>query len=189
MCDDGAERSSKDDSEDMNETEQLTKDEVFEVLSSSRRRQILYHLHRRGGEADLRDLARDTARAENVDSITDDVVKRLYISLYQTHVPKLEKVGVVRYDSDDKVVVLTDRVTDIAHVLNKEIEPNRQWSLYYVLLAITGIGLAIAQVSGVAPAVTTLPFVVVLLALATFQYYETEVRDHGYGFLEQIVSE
>ncbi|MFC5277838.1 hypothetical protein ACFPM1_03515 [Halorubrum rubrum] len=173
----------------MNETETLTKDEVFEVLSSSRRRQILYHLHRRGGEADLRDLARDTARAENVDSVTDDVVKRLYISLYQTHVPKLEKVGVVRYDSDDKSVVLTDRVADVARVLNEEIEPHRRWSLYYALLAITGLGLSIGQLGGVAPPVTTLPFVVVLLSLAVFQYYETEVREHEYDFLERIVSD
>ncbi|MFC5135070.1 MULTISPECIES: DUF7344 domain-containing protein [Haloferacaceae] len=173
----------------MNETEKLTKDEVFEVLSSSRRRQILYHLHRRGGEADLRDLARDTAGAEKVDPITDDVVKRLYISLYQTHVPKLEKVGVVRYDSDDKSVVLTNRVTDIARVLNVEIEPSRQWSLYYALLAVTGLGLSLAQLSGFAPSVTTLPFVVVLLLLAMFQYYETEIREHEYDFLERIVSD
>lgn len=173
----------------MTETENLTKDEVFEVLSSSRRRQMLYNLHRRGGEADLRDLARDTATAENIDPVTDDVIKRLYISLYQTHVPKLEKSGLVRYDSDDKTVSLTDRVTDIAHVLNEDIEPDRRWSLYYVLLAISGLGLSIAQLSGIAPAVTTLPFVVLLLLFAGFQYYESEVRDHEYEFLERIVSE
>ncbi|MFW6317032.1 MAG: DUF7344 domain-containing protein [Halorubrum sp.] len=169
--------------------EEITKDEVFEVLSSSRRRLILYHLHRRGGRAVLRDLASDTAKAESEDDVDDDVVKRFYISLYQTHVPKLEEVGLVRYDSDSKTVSLTDRIEEVEAILETESEPERRWALYYGALAVVGSALAVAQLLGAFPPATSIVFVAALLLLAAFQYYETEVKQREYHFLEQLVNE
>jgi len=168
-------------------TKELTKDEVFEVLSSSRRRRILYHLHRRGGTADLRTLARDTAVDETGESVGDDVVKRFYISLYQTHVPKLEEVGVVEYDSDEKTVSLTDQVENIGHVLNHDIDPERQWASYYGGLALFGVLLAVGQILGVIPALTSLLFAGAVLGLALYQYYETNAKTMEYSFLEHLV--
>ncbi|WP_435074253.1 DUF7344 domain-containing protein [Halorubrum sp. HHNYT27] len=169
--------------------EEITKDEVFEVLSSSRRRLILYNLHRRGGRAVLRDLARDTAEAESDDEVDDDVVKRFYISLYQTHVPKLEEVGLVQYDSDTKTVSLTDRIEDVEAVLNPESDPERPWALYYGALAVVGSGLAVVQLSGIAPPVTSIGFAAAVLLLAMYQYYERELKRREYHFLEQLVND
>ncbi|MFD1600091.1 DUF7344 domain-containing protein [Halobellus rarus] len=173
----------------MNTTEELTKDEVFEVLSSSRRRRILYHLHRRGGVADLRTLARDTAVDETGEPVEDDVVKRFYISLYQTHVPKLEEVGIVEYDSDDKSVSLTDRVEEIARVLNHDVGPDRQWAYYYGGLALLGALLAIGQIAGALPPGTSLLFAGAVLVLALYQYYETRVKAKEYSFLEHLIND
>ncbi|WP_050031931.1 DUF7344 domain-containing protein [Halorubrum halophilum] len=173
----------------MNSTEELTKDEVFEVLSSSRRRQILYHLHRRGGRADLRSLARDTATDETDEPVDNDVVKRFYISLYQTHVPKLEQVGLVEYDGDEKTVTLTDRVADVAHVLNEDVEPDRQWAVYYGALAVVGVAIGIAQLLSAVSALPSLAFAVSVMSLAAFQYYETAIKRAEYTFLEQLVTE
>lgn len=173
----------------MNTTEELTKDDVFEVLSSSRRRRILYHLHRRGGTADLRTLARDTAVDETGESVEDDVVKRFYISLYQTHVPKLEEVGIVRYDSDEKTVSLTDRVEDIARVLNHDVGPDRQWATYYGGLAAFGVLLAVGQILGAIPPTTSLLFAGAVLTLALYQYYETNVKAVEYSFLEHLIND
>lgn len=169
--------------------EEITKDEVFEVLSSSRRRLILYHLHRRGGSAVLRDLASDTAKAESEDEVDDDIVKRFYISLYQTHVPKLEEVGLVRYDSDTKTVSLTDRIREVESILETESSPDRPWPVYYGALAVVGSAIATAQLSGVAPPATSVAFAATLLLLAVFQYYETEIKQPDYHFLEQLVSD
>ena len=168
---------------------EMTKDEVFEVLSSSRRRLILYHLYRRGGEAGLRDLASDTAEAEREGDIDDEVIKRFYISLYQTHVPKLEDVGLVRYDGETKTVTLTDRVGEIESVLGSESEPERRWSIYYGALAVIGSVLAAAQVLGALPPETTIVFAAALLLLAAFQYYETEIKQNGSDFLEQLIND
>ncbi|WP_128905546.1 DUF7344 domain-containing protein [Halorubrum amylolyticum] len=176
----------------MNSTEELTKDEVFEVLSSSRRRQILYHLHRRGGRADLRSLARDTAADETNgtdEPVDSDVVKRFYISLYQTHVPKLEQVGLVRYDADEKTVTLTDRVEDVARVLNEDVDPDRQWALYYGALAVVGVAIGVVQVLSAVSALPSLVFAVSVMSLATFQYYETAVKRGEYTFLERLVTD
>lgn len=176
----------------MNSTEELTKDEVFEVLSSSRRRQILYHLHRRGGRANLRTLARDTATDETDEtdeSVDNDVVKRFYISLYQTHVPKLEQVGLVEYDGDEKTVTLTDRVEDVARVLNEDVEPDRQWAVYYGALAVAGVAIGVAQLLSTVSALPSLVFAVAVMSLAAFQYYETAVKRGEYTFLEQLVKD
>jgi len=176
----------------MNSTEELTKDEVFEVLSSSRRRQILYHLHRRGGSADLRALARDTATEETGatdEPVDSDVVKRFYISLYQTHIPKLEQVGLVRYDGDEKTVTLTDRVEDVARVLNEDVEPDRQWAVYYGALALIGVAIGVAQLLSAVSALPSLVFAGSVMSLAAFQYYETAVKRGEYTFLERLVSD
>jgi len=173
----------------MNSTEELTKDEVFEVLSSSRRRQILYHLHRRGGSANLRALARDTAADETDESVDNDAVKRFYISLYQTHVPKLEQVGLVEYDGDEKTVTLTDRVADVARVLNEDIVPDRQWAVYYGALAVVGVAIGVVQFLSPVSALPSLVFAVSVMSLAAFQYYETVVKRGEYSFLEQLVAD
>lgn len=173
----------------MNSTEELTKDEVFEVLSSSRRRQILYHLHRRDGRADLRTLARDTAAEEVGDPVDDDVVKRFYISLYQTHVPKLEQTGLVEYDSDEKSVVLTDRVSDIARVLNEDLGSNRQWATYYAVAALVGVLIGVGQLLWGVSVLSSLVFAGAILSLAAFQYYETSIKHVEYTFLEQLVTD
>lgn len=173
----------------MNVMEKMTKDEVFEVLSSSRRRLILYHLHRRGGEAELRDLAGDTAEAEKEGDIDDDVVKRFYISLYQTHVPRLKEVGLVQHDSDNNVVSLTDNIEEIEGVLGSESEPERRWWTYYGVLALLGSVLAGAQVVGALPPEASVVFAVVLLLLAVFQYYETEFKENEYSFIRDLIDE
>jgi hypothetical protein len=169
--------------------EEITKDEVFEVLSSSRRRLILYHLHRRGGRAVLRDLAKDTAEAESDDEVDDDVVKRFYISLYQTHVPKLEEVGLVRYDGENKTVSMTERIEEVEDILETDDDSGRSWALYYGVLGVVGGLLALTQVINALPPTANIPFAVALLLLASFQYYETEVKREEYHFLEQLVSD
>lgn len=57
----------------------------------------------------LADLADEVAARENGTPITQtsaEEVKRIYISLYHTHVPKLEAADVVRYSQDQDMVAL-----------------------------------------------------------------------------------
>jgi DNA-binding transcriptional ArsR family regulator len=87
-----------------------SKDELFQILSNSRRRYIIYYLAEVGGEMSLKQLATKIAAAES-DTTESEVApeerQRVYISLYQTHLPKLEETGVAVYDEDERTVTLT----------------------------------------------------------------------------------
>lgn len=85
---------------------ELEKDVVFELLKNHRRRNVLTHI-RDHGETALGDLAEAIAAEENDTTVTDlsaDERKRVYIGLYQTHLPKMDGAGVVEYDQNRGVV-------------------------------------------------------------------------------------
>lgn len=80
----------------------LSKDVVFEILKNQRRRRVLQYL-RDNAETELGTLAEAIAAAENettVEELSADERKRVYIGLYQTHLPKMDDAGVVTYDQD-----------------------------------------------------------------------------------------
>jgi len=84
-------------------------DAMFGALSNSRRREALRCLGEYDEPLALADLADEVAVAERGGPITDiraEVVKRVYVSLYHTHVPKLEDAGLVRYDQERDIVAL-----------------------------------------------------------------------------------
>lgn len=59
----------------------------------------------------LADLAAEIAsreRDEPDETGREEYVKRVQISLYHSHIPQLEEIGVVDFDADDKTVSLDD---------------------------------------------------------------------------------
>ncbi len=66
-------------------------DDFFEILASPRRRYILHCLRTHDSPLALADVADEVAVYENESNITDisaEEIKRVYISLYHTHIPK-----------------------------------------------------------------------------------------------------
>lgn len=117
----------------------LSPDDVFEILSNARRRTMIHYLHQQHGHADLSDIADHIAAWEydtTHDQITSDQRRRVYISLYQTHLPKLAEYGIVDYDEDEKTVRLTSRVKDVDRFLYIEDQKMNRWWLAYIALAI-----------------------------------------------------
>ncbi len=79
----------------------LSKDTVFEALTNSRRRATLNYLDENDGAANIGNLAEYIAAAENGISeleLTSAQRKRVYIGLYQCHLPKLDEMGIVEFD-------------------------------------------------------------------------------------------
>lgn len=92
--------------------EPLDQDTIFELLSNSRRRFVLHYLRHADGSVQLTTLADELAAWENgieIDDLSSQQRKRVYVSLYQTHLEKLSDTGVIEYDSDEGVIELTDR--------------------------------------------------------------------------------
>ncbi|WP_440991892.1 DUF7344 domain-containing protein [Haloarchaeobius baliensis] len=120
------------------EGEGLTQDVVFDILSNSRRRFILSRLQERDEPIELMDLANEIAAWENdttVEELTDKQSKRVYVSVYQTHVPKLESVGLITYDPDSGLIELSDSAREIDRYMPDEEEPEPPWHRYYIALA------------------------------------------------------
>lgn len=113
---------------------QLSKDEVFHILQTERRRIVLDHLRTTDGPVRLRDLAEHVAAREHdvtVPEVTSDQRQRVYISLYQNHLPKLDEGGVIRYDKDRGIVVATATVRAFAPFLDDPEKRKNPWPSRY----------------------------------------------------------
>ncbi|WP_042663193.1 hypothetical protein [Haloferax sp. ATB1] len=162
----------------------LSKDELFRILSNSRRRQILYFLHRAGEAISLKQLAAMVAARENgtaVEDVTDEERQRVYISLYQTHLPKLESAGLVDYDDEERSVELVSNVAKRGFFWMQS-DARESWSRYYALLGalswvlILGVwaglpGFALVSWSAIAV------FVSAALLVLVFAQYLSEQRE------------
>jgi len=85
-------------------------DVIFDILKNRRRRDVLLYLDQNGDEAMLDTLAEAIAAEENdvreVD-VDSSQRKRVYISLYQAHLPKMDDAGAIAYDKSRGTVRLT----------------------------------------------------------------------------------
>jgi DNA-binding transcriptional ArsR family regulator len=120
---------------------EVAKDTLFDLLSSPRRRFILYYLHEVSPETTLQDLADEVGAWEYdkaVEDLTRQESKRVYVSLYQTHIPKLAQSGIIEYDSDTGEISLTDHVDEFGPYLGWE-ERSRSWQPIYLGLAAVSI--------------------------------------------------
>lgn len=101
---------------------ELSQDVIFDVLSSSRRRYVLYYLSQHEEPVELPSLAEEVAAWETestVEELSSQERKRVYVSLYQTHIPKLQEVGLVDYDQDSGEVSLTEESDQIQGFLRE----------------------------------------------------------------------
>lgn len=122
------------------ETSRLSQDEVYHLLSNPRRRFIISHL-RDTESVGLQELASTVAAWENDTSpeqLTDQQKKRVYVSLYQTHIPKLEDAGIITYDDETSQIYLQDNVEQLERYLPESEDAGRDWRRIYLGLAAVG---------------------------------------------------
>ncbi|ELY37377.1 hypothetical protein C498_00795 [Haloferax volcanii DS2] len=68
-----------------------------------------------------------------IEDVTDEERQRVYISLYQTHLPKLESAGLVDYDEEERSVELVPNVAKRGFFWMQS-GVSESWSRYYALL-------------------------------------------------------
>lgn len=132
---------------------EMSPDLVFDILSNTRRRMVLYYLRQYGGSATVQELADEIAAMENdveIEELTRQQQKRVYVSLYQTHLPKLEESGISEYDDEREEVRLTGRANEIDHYLTTSENSTYPWQTHYLALAIFGGLLLVLSAAGVA---------------------------------------
>ena len=110
----GGQSSSPDESasDDRGPSEQeLPLDVTFEILKNRRRRLVLDYLREADETVRIGELAEHIAAIENdipVQQLNSQQRKRVYIGLYQCHLPKMDDAGVVDFNQDRGLVDLTD---------------------------------------------------------------------------------
>lgn len=106
--------------------EVLTEDAMFGLLSNVRRRRLIYLLSATDGSVGLGDLARQLAEMETGGALDESTYWRVYVSIYQTHIPKLERYGLVSY-SDDERLVVSGEINGLMHLLEGSDEAPWLW--------------------------------------------------------------
>ncbi|NUC73168.1 hypothetical protein HTZ84_12735 [Haloterrigena sp. SYSU A558-1] len=129
---------------DTEESDPLSKGEIFEVLRNQRRRYVLQYLKQDGRPVALGDLAQQVAAWEYdtiPEKVTPEQRKRVYTTLQQTHLPKMDKSGILVFDSETGVIEATDRTRDISVYL--EIVPGREFAWRELYLSLGAISSAL----------------------------------------------
>lgn len=124
----------------------IPRDELFQLLSSARRRYAIHALYRAGGELDLATLADAVTRTE-VGATDPDDVRRVHSSLTTTHLPRLAAAGVVEYDGDR---VALSRGVRRHGILGSQTASTR-WPLWYGLLGVLVMLSTFAVAVGLVP--------------------------------------
>ncbi|RQG99917.1 DUF7344 domain-containing protein [Natrarchaeobius oligotrophus] len=124
--------------------EDLSKGEIFEVLRNQRRRYVLHYLKQDGRPVELGDLAQQVAAWEyetTLEGVTPEQRKRVYTTLQQTHLPKMDEAGILAFDSDAGRIEATDRTRDITVYL--EIVPGHEFAWRELYLSLGAVGCAL----------------------------------------------
>jgi hypothetical protein len=102
---------------------------------------VLYSLHQSGGSIGKKELADQIATMENdipLSELTSQQRKRVYVSLYQTHLPKMAEMNAIKYDKEEGIINLTDQTDEIYKYLTTPEEPSYSWRFHYLVLAAAG---------------------------------------------------
>lgn len=105
---------------DFGTSEQFSKSDIFGVLQNDRRRNVLQILNENGGQS-LRSISEDIARIEaGSKEPASNLRKSIYISLHQTHLPKMEQLGIISYDREKDLVKLLPAAQDFNFYLETD---------------------------------------------------------------------
>lgn len=152
---------------------QIPIESVFNILRNSRRRAVLDHLRTGDGASTLKELAEQIAAEENnldVDQLSSQQRKRVYISLYQNHLKKMAEAGFIEYDSDRGTVELREYPTLAVYLASDDQdEPWHRYVAVFAILVATVSSLWIVLTSSVCAMVLTSISVPVFLGTAVIE--------------------
>ncbi|WP_331233389.1 DUF7344 domain-containing protein [Natronorarus salvus] len=132
----------------MNSARRFDEGEIHDILRNDRRRAVITVLDERGGSATIRELSERIATLEsNEDPPPRNLRQSVYVSLHQTHLPKLDALDIVDYDTDTKRVELREESADVkAHMGSPE--PDR-WPFQLVIgVSVLGSVFSVAVLAG-----------------------------------------
>ena len=138
----------------------VSPDQGFDLLSNHRRRYTLHHLTRTERQtAEIGELSERIAAWENdvhVRNVSSAERKRVYTSLQQVHLPRMDEMDVVDFDDRSGTVELGPAAEDLDVYLEVVTGGDIPWSQFYLGLAAVNVALLVAVAVGAQP-LTLLP--------------------------------
>jgi hypothetical protein len=150
-------------------TQQLSRDETFDILSSQRRRSVIHFLNQRGGSVELQEISTQLAAWETgkpIDQLIKAERKRVYTSLRQVHLPVLDENNIIEFDTQQKTVTLAPTANTLDVYFDIVPENDVSWSKYYAGLSGLSVVLAISVLLELYP-LTLLPDISWTVFMAT----------------------
>ncbi|WP_135662370.1 DUF7344 domain-containing protein [Halorhabdus rudnickae] len=106
-------------------------DRVFEILKNQRRRYVLRYLSDIDGQVRLGELAEQIAAWEyekDVRQISSQERKRVYVGLYQSHLPKMDDAGVISYNKSRGTIEIGENIAFFEQYLPVDDQSTKQSS-------------------------------------------------------------
>ena len=122
-----------------NQQVQLSKSDIFGVLQNDRRRHVLEILREQGNQS-IRSLSEEIARLESgTDNPESNIRKSIYVSLLQTHIPRMENLRVISYDREHDRVKLLPAARNFDVYMETVDKGDIPWSHFYTGLSILAV--------------------------------------------------
>lgn len=132
---------------------EVTQTEAFDILSNDRRRHALHYLSYKDGTK-IGELSRQIAAWENGESleeVTADERRRVYVSLHQTHLPRMDEAGILHYKNSRDTIELTERGESLRVYMEVVGDDDIPWSEFYLGLSALSAALVAAVWVNVPP--------------------------------------
>jgi hypothetical protein len=161
-------------------SETLPEGEIFEILANRRRRETIRHLSvdADGRARSLKRLSEEIATRETGQSPPPRAVREsVYNSLHQTHLPKLEELGVVTYDREAREVRLRERARDVNVYMEVITDYGVTWSEVYRTLGVVALTVVVAAlaeipwVGAVDPLLWATGFLILFVVATSYQLW------------------
>jgi DNA-binding transcriptional ArsR family regulator len=161
----------------------LTECQIHQILANPRRRAVLDYVGGRPRATSVRELSEAIAVAESGQSPAPTKVRdSVYTSLHQTHLPRLQELGIVYYDRERSEVVplggsrAVDRYTEVVTRFGVT------WAEAYRALGVLGLTVVVAAlvevpvVSLIDPLLWTSGFLAAFAACSAYQLWTDRWR-------------
>ena len=97
--------------------------EIHEVLSNERRQMVIKILQNSEKELTIRELSEQIAELETGENPAPRNIRQsAYVSLIQTHLPKLEELDVIEYDDTSKTAQLSASAGQVSNFIENDDE-------------------------------------------------------------------
>ena len=177
-------------------TEPLRRDhidtkEIHDILRNDRRQLALRYLKQRLRPVEVGELSEHIAEREVGESPPPrDCRQSVYNTLSQTHLPKLEELGFVDFDRDEKIVSLRETAREIDVYMDVITPLGVTWETYYrslgvlALISVVAADTDLAFLAGVESLLFATVFLFVFVLSISYQLWTLR-----WFYFKKVVSE